>query len=84
MKEAEAQDFDFGFAIENDATPISVRHFVKSGENHINEVSDNEHSFSVSSSWNISLDEWKALALACEHAGFSAKVMSHEKGIAVW
>lgn len=84
MKEAEAQDFDFGFAIENDQTPISVRHFVKSGENHISEVPDDEKSIHVSSSWNIDLSEWKALALACEHAGFNAKIMSHGKGIAVW
>ena len=84
MKEEEAQDFDFGFGIENDTTPISVRHFVKSGENHIDEVPDNEKSISASSRWNIPLKEWKALALACEHAGYNAKVMSHEKGIAVW
>ena len=83
MEEVEANNFEVP-GINHESTPISVRILRKSGANHLNKIPDNEVSFYLSSSWNISLDEWKALVVACEHAGYNAEVSGGEKGIAVW
>jgi hypothetical protein len=83
MKEAEANDFDLP-GINHESTPISVRLLKKQGENHLHKIPDDEVSFYLSSSWNIDLREWKALVVACEHAGYNAEVTAGGSGIAVW
>jgi hypothetical protein len=83
MKEVEANDFSVP-GIEHDSTPISVRILQKEGKNHLDKIPDDDVSFYLSSSWNIDIDEWKALVVACEHAGYNAEVTAGGSGIAVW